>query len=181
MIRLAPSVILPLAAVAMTAIVASAGTWAVQSWRLGGKIATLKAQHAQVLQDIAGKTAKAHEAVLRYQATVNARLADRDAEHYQELTHAQNETRHLRACVAAGTCGVRILTAATPGASACPGPQDASTSRVGDGALALDGETAERVLDLRESVQSDAAKLAYLRDYAQACWRAGVEGAGVGD
>ena len=169
-----------IAAAAVAGVLAFGAAWQVQAWRYDAQIATLKTRHATTLQAISDKTAKAYEAVVKYEAQVQQDLADKDTRHYKELIHEKAKTDRLRACVRAGTCGVRII-AAAPGASACPGHQDASTSRVGDGALALDGETAGRVLDLRESVQSDAAKLAYLREYAQACYRAGVDGAGVGD
>ena len=157
---------------------AFAGAWKIQGWHLGAQIASLKTAHAETLREIADKTSKASEAVRKYEAGVADQLASKDTQHYQELTHAKTETDRLRACVAAGTCGVRIITRSTACAAGGAVPQDAGAGRVGDGAIALDGETAGRVLDLRESVQSDAAKLAYLREYASACYRAGVEGAG---
>ena len=162
----------------LAAAIAGACAWYAQDWRYGAQLASLKAGHAETLREIAGKTAKAREAVRKYEAGVADQLADKDATYYKELTYAQSETARMRACVAAGTCGVRIITRSTACAAGGDVPQDAGAGGMGDGAVALDGETAVRVLDLRESVQSDAAKLAYLRDYAQACWRAGVEGAG---
>ena len=157
---------------------AFAGAWHAQGSRYGAQLASLKAGHAETLREIADKAAKAREAVRKYEAGVAGQLADKDVQHYQELTHAKTETDRLRACVAAGACGVRIITRSTACAADGAVPQDAGAGGVGDGAIALDADTAGRVLDLRESVQSDAAKLAYLREYAQACWRAGSEGAG---
>ena len=157
--------------------IAGVCAWHAQGWRLGEQLAGLKAGHAKTLQAIADKTAQARDAVGKYEAVVHANLADKDTRHYKELTHAKTETDRLRACVAAGTCGVRIIARATACATGGAVPQDAGPGSVGDGAVALDGDTAGRVLNLRESVQSDAAKLAYLREYASACWRSGVEGA----
>ena len=168
-----------------TAIVASifmigaASGYIAQGWRMGAQLASLKATHAETLQAIADKTAQARAAVARYELAAHAQLADKDATYYKELTHAQSETARMRACIAAGTCGVRIITRSASCAAGGAVPQDAGAGGVGDGAIALDADTAGRVLDLRESVAADAAKLAYLRDYAQACWRAWVEGAGV--
>ncbi len=170
-----------------TAIVASifmigaASGYIAQGWRMGEQLAGLKAGHAKTLLAIADKAAKARDAVARYEADVHTRLADKDTQHYKELTHAKTETDRLRACVAAGACGVRIITRSTACAAGGDVPKDAGAGGVGDGAVALDDAAANRVLDLRESVQADAAKLAYLREYAQACWRAGAEGAGVGE
>ena len=157
---------------------AFAGAWQVQAWRLGEQLAGLKTDHAKTLQAIADKTAQARAAVARYELAAHAQLADKDTQHYKELTHAKTETDRMRACVAAGACGVRIITRSTACAAGGAVPQDAGAGGLGDGALALDDAAANRVLDLRESVQSDAAKLAYLREYASACYRSGVEGAG---
>ena len=162
-------------AAVLAGALAFAGAWQVQAWRMGEQLASLKAGHAKTLQAIADKTAKASEAVRKYETGVADQLADKDATHYKELTHAKSESDRLRACISAGTCGVRIITRATACAAGGAVPQDAGAGGVGDGAIALDDAAANRVLDLRESVQSDAVKLAYLRDYAQACWRAGKD------
>ncbi len=175
-----PAIYTHAGAAVLAGALAFSGAWQVQSWRMGEQLAGLKASHAETLREIADKAAKASEAVRKYEAGVAGQLADKDTQHYQELTHAQSETARMRACIAAGTCGVRIITRGTACAAGGDVPQDAGAGGVGDGAVALDDAAANRVLDLRESVQSDAAKLAYLREYAQACWRAGVEGAGVG-
>ncbi len=158
--------------------IAGVCAWHAQGWRMGEQLAGLKAGHAQTLQAIANKTAQARDAVARYEADVHTRLADKDTQHYKELTHAKSESDRLRACISAGTCGVRIITRTTACAAGGAVPQDAGAGGVGDGAIALDDAAANRVLDLRESVQSDAAKLAYLREYAKSCYRAGIEGAG---
>lgn len=176
-----PAIYTHAGAAVLAGALAFAGAWQVQGWRMGAQVASLKAGHAKTLQAIADKTAKARAAVARYELAANVQLADKDTQHYKELTHAQSETARMRACVAAGTCGVRIITRATACATGGAVPQDAGTGSVGDGAVALDGEAAGRVLDLRESVAADAAKLAYLQEYASACYRAGVEGAGVGE
>lgn len=161
--------------------IAGVCAWHAQGWRMGEQLADLQATHAQTLQAIADKTAQARDAVARYEIAAQSQLADKDTQHYKELTHAKTETDRMRACVAAGACGVRIITRSASCAAGGAVPQDAGAGGVGDGAIALDADTAGRVLDLRESVQSDAAKLAYLREYASACWRAVAEGAGVGE
>ena len=176
--QMIPAIYTHAGAAVLAGALAFAGAWQVQAWRMGEQLAGLKATHAETLREIAGKTAKAREAVRKYEAGVADQLASKDTQHYQELTHAQSETARMRACVAAGTCGVRIITRTTACAAGGAVPQDAGAGGVGDGALALDADTAGRVLDLRESVQSDAAKLAYLREYAKSCYRAGIEGAG---
>ncbi len=174
-----PAIYTHAGAALLAGALAFAGAWQIQAWRMGEQLASLKAGHAETLREIADKTAKASETVRKYETGVADQLADKDAKYHKELTNAQSETARMRACIAAGTCGVRIITRSTACAAGGDVPQDAGAGGVGDGAVALDGETAVRVLDLRESVAADAAKLAYLREYAQACYRAGVEGAGV--
>lgn len=176
-----PAIYTHAGAAVLAGALAFACAWQIQAWRMGEQLAGLKASHAETLREIADKTEKAREAVRKYEAGVADQLADKDATHHKELTHAKSESDRLRACIAAGTCGVRIITRSASCAAGGAVPQDAGAGGLGDGAIELDPATAGRVLDLRESVQSDAAKLAYLRDYAQACWRAGVEGAGGGD
>ena len=173
-----PAIYTHAGAAVLAGALAFAGAWQIQAWRMGEQLAGLKASHAQTMQAIADKTAQARAAVARYELAAHAQLADKDAQFYKELTHAKSESDRLRACVAAGACGVRIITRSTACAARGDVPQDAGAGSVGDGAVALDGDTAGRVLDLRESVQSDAAKLAYLREYATSCYRAGVEGTG---
>ena len=176
-----PAIYTHAGAALLAGALAFAGAWQIQAWRMGEQLAGVKASHAQTMQAIADKTAQARAAVARYELAANAQLADKDAQHYQELTHAKTETDRLRACVAAGACGVRIITRSTACAAGGDVPQDAGAGGMGDGAISLDDAAANRVLDLRESVAADAAKLAYLLEYAQTCWRSGVEGAGVGD
>ena len=175
-----PAIYTHAGAALLAGALAFAGAWQIQAWRMGAQLASLKAAHAETLQAIADKTAQARAAVARYELAAHAQLADKDVQHYKELTHAKTETDRLRACVAAGACGVRIITRSTVCAAGGGLPKDAGAGGLGDGAIALDPATAGRVLDLRESVQSDAAKLAYLREYASACYRAGVEDAVTG-
>ena len=153
--------------------------WSVNGWRKDADLADVKRQHAEVLAGIARKTTDAVTAVRKLEQAANSAISTADKSATERIAKNDQENRSLRACVAAGTCGVRIITRSTACAAGGDVPQDAGAGGVGDGAVALDDAAANRVLDLRESVQSDAAKLAYLREYASACYRAGVEGAGV--
>lgn len=179
--QMIPSLYTHAGAALLAGAIAGVCAWHAQGWRMGEQLASLKAGHAETLQAIADKTAQARAAVARYELAAHAQLADKDTQYYKELTHAQSETARMRACIAAGTCGVRIITRSTACAAGGDVPQDAGAGGVGDGAIELDPATAGRVLDLRESVQADAAKLAYLQEYAKSCYRAGAEGAWVGE
>ena len=175
--QLIPALYTHAGAALLAGALAFAGAWQIQAWRMGEQLASLKATHAETLQAIADKTAQARAAVARYELAAHAQLADKDVQHYQELTHAQSETARMRACIAAGTCGVRIITRSTACAADGDVPQDAGAGGMGDGAIALDDAAANRVLDLRESVQLDAEKLDYLQRYAETCHKTRAQAA----
>lgn len=167
-----------LAAVAI-ALAGLLGGWTLHAWKTDSALqakdtalAQAKQAHAEQLgnlaaaaRDVAAKVAVAAQLNQAALAAVDSKLTgERDAE--------KNEADRLRACVAAGTCGLRFVTRRP----ACPGPAsdsgrglDAAAGGVGNAALALDADTAIAVLDLRASVRDDAAKLEYLRAYARQC------------
>ncbi|MBS0227651.1 MAG: lysis protein [Proteobacteria bacterium] len=159
------------------ALVSGSICWQIQDWRHDAELSMLKTAHAKTMQSIADETAKALQSVRASELKNSQAMAAADEKHTKDLTDAKQETDRLRACVRNGTCGVRII--AAPRANACDRPQDAGAGAVGDGAIGLDSTVSSRVLDLRESIQSDAAKLAYLRDYATACHQAGAEAGAV--
>ncbi|MBF5006019.1 lysis system i-spanin subunit Rz [Diaphorobacter caeni] len=148
--------------------------WVTQGWRADARIASQRVDHAKVLADIATATEKTQRAVRQYEKAANAAITAADQSATERIAKNVEETDRLRACVAAGTCGVRIVTRYVREPRSA-GAADSSASTVGDAALELDREAASRVLDLRESIKLDAEKLDYLQRYAGTCWRARVE------
>jgi hypothetical protein len=151
---------------------AFAAGWVVQGMRSDAALAQLRQGHAGVLADIATKTRAAADAVRAYERQAGLALAAADKKHTEDLNHAKAETQRLRDCLRAGTCGVRIVTryVGQPGGA---GGADAGAGGVGDDAITLDAGVSERVLDLRDAIAEDAAKLSYLQRYAEQC-RAGA-------
>ncbi|CBJ79830.1 putative Rac prophage; prophage lambda endopeptidase [Xenorhabdus bovienii str. Jollieti] len=87
------------------------------------------------------------------------RLAELDSKHRQELDNAKSEIDTLRADVAAGRRKLRIK-------AICPVSETVASGSVGDATtVELSGETGSTVLDIRESIISDRAKLRYLQEY----------------
>lgn len=152
---------------------AFAAGWVVQGWRADAALAQVRQGHASVLADIATKTRAAADAVRAYERQAGLALAAADKKTTEELNNAKAETQRLRDCVRAGTCGVRIVTRYVdqPGGA---GSADAAGGGVGDDAITLDAGVSERVLDLRDAIAEDAAKLGYLQQYAEQCQRAGT-------
>ncbi|MDE1488822.1 lysis protein [Xenorhabdus bovienii] len=86
-------------------------------------------------------------------------LAELEAKHRQELDNAKSEIDTLRADVAAGRRKLRIK-------AICPVLETTSSGSVGDATtVELTGETGSTVLDIREDIINDLAKLRYLQDY----------------
>ena len=148
--------------------------WAVKDWKAQAQIASIKTEHATVLQQLSEKTAAAAGAVRRAEQLASLAIAAADSKFTGELADAKLETQKLRECVRTGTCGVRIKTVyASDSGSA--GAADTATGSVGNDSVALDAGVSERVLDLRDAISEDAAKLGYLREYAEQCQQLGAE------
>ena len=146
--------------------------WMVNGWRAGAELAAVQQRHSEVLRDIADKTTKTVQAVQKAATAANQAISAADQKSIERIAKNDEENSRLRACVAAGTCGVRIITKSAVCSSVGAGPADSSAGGLGDAAIELDPEAGQRVLDLRASVQLDAEKLEYLRAYAESCWRA---------
>lgn len=159
----------PVATIGVMAL-AFVGGWSAQGWRADAALSQLRQAHAVVLSNIATKTQIAAEAVRAYERQAGLAMAAADKKSTEELNHAKSETQRLRDCVRAGSCGVRIVTRYVnqPGG---PGPADAGAGGMGDGAITLDAGVSERVLDLRDAIAEDVAKLGYLQQYAEQCQR----------
>ncbi|REF27619.1 prophage endopeptidase [Xenorhabdus cabanillasii] len=93
------------------------------------------------------------------------KLTELDKTHTQELANAKTEIDTLRADVAAGRCKLRIK-------ATCPVHESTISSSLGDGIpVELTGETGSTVLDIREGIINDQAKLRYLQDYVKTEYR----------
>ena len=144
-----------------------AAGWLVQGWRLSAQISDLKTTHAETLRDISEKTLSAQAALNKYNIANTNALTQLDEQKTQEVTNAKLETARLRRCIAAGTCGVRLNSAAS--AASSRGAADASASSVDNGTTPLDAALQQRILDLRDAITLDAAALEYLQEYALRC------------
>ncbi|MDE9443848.1 lysis protein [Xenorhabdus bovienii] len=86
-------------------------------------------------------------------------LAELETKHRQELDNAKSEIDTLRVDVAAGRRKLRIK-------AICPVLETTSSGGLVDATpVELSGETGSTVLDIREGIINDQAKLRYLQDY----------------
>ncbi|MBF6631790.1 MAG: lysis protein [Comamonas sp.] len=149
-----------IAAAVLAAFLFGAG-WVSQGWRLSG-------QHAQELAKRDRQALEVAEAIKQAGIEANNAISDADKRAWKGLEDDKKELGRLRGCIADRTCGVRLITKYVHTNS---GPSDSSPSSVGDDTVALDPDVQRRVLDHREAVGEDAAKIDYLQDYAVQCWR----------
>jgi hypothetical protein len=154
------------------AALGAAAAWWAQGQRSDVELAQLKSAHSELLAGIATKTKAVADAVRAYEHATGLALSAADTKHTGELNAQKAETQRLRDCVRAGTCGVRIVTRYVDQPSGAGGA-NAAASSLGDDSIALDVAVSERVLDLRDSIAEDEAKLGYLREYAEQCARSG--------
>ncbi|MDE9432775.1 lysis protein [Xenorhabdus bovienii] len=96
---------------------------------------------------------------INYQNTHIDMLHEMDTKHTQELDNAKSEIDTLRADVAAGRRKLRIK-------AICPVSETTSSRGMVDATtVELSGETGSTILDIREGIINDLAKLRYLQDY----------------
>ena len=125
------------------------------------------AQQAQKRADEARAVAEANDALRRavheWRGAQSTFLSALDARITKEVSDALAENNRLKSPVAAGTVRVRYV------AARCPSPDlpaTAATGSVGDGAgVELAPAAGLDVLDLREALIRDRAKIDYLQGY----------------
>ena len=134
--------------------------WLVNGWRLTG-------QHAKELAQRDQQALAMAEASKQIGIEANKVIAAAATKAWKGLEDDKKELNRLRGCVAAGTCGVRIIAGQSG-----HGPSDSGAGSVGHDTVELDPDVQRRVLDLRDAIGQDAAKIEYLQAYALQCWRA---------
>ncbi|MCG3463108.1 lysis protein [Xenorhabdus bovienii] len=100
-------------------------------------------------------------AINKQQARIQ-HLAELETKHIRELDNAKSEIDTLRSDVAAGRRKLRIQ-------AVCPVPETTSSSSMGTPTtVELSREAGQAVLDIREGIINDRAKLRYLQEYVKA-------------
>jgi hypothetical protein len=141
-----------------------AGGWAVNGWRLGGVVATVKAQAAEdKTKAVAGTLAQLKTATAE-RDRLAAQLAADDKTHTANLARLTNENEALRGAVAAGSRVVRVRGAVCP-ERAADVPQAPAGIGVDSGTGAVLAPAAgQDFFDLRAAVIRTGEKLAACQD-----------------
>ncbi len=148
-----------LIALSLVAIAFIAG-WVVQGWRLSG-------QHAQELAKRDRQALELAEAIKQAGIEANKAISAAATKAWKGMEDERKELNRLRGCVADRTCGVRIIPAPGSGFDST-----ASAGGLGNDTIDLSADLQRRILDLRESIGQDAAKIEYLQAYALQCLKA---------
>lgn len=144
--------------------------WLAQGWRMGQQMAEQRAEHIDLLR----RTAEANaQVILQQQADqqdLAQRLAELDAIHTQELSHALEENRRLedlysRADDDRRRLRIEVIVARNDAAVSAV----TSAGSVGDAtSLELSGAAGRAVWDIRRGMIEDREKLEYLQDFVRA-------------
>ena len=156
-----------LRALFMAALVAvgAAGAWVVDSWRLEGQIATLKAQHAQAIADATAKAFAAQRKADADHAALADKIAAIDAANHDNFVRFEHENDRLAADADAGSVRVRVIGANCPGSGDVPQAPAAADVDSGAGAE-LGADARRRYFALRAALGQVQSQLA-------ACQQAG--------
>ena len=129
--------------------------------------ANTRADHAEVLRDLADKTLKAYQAVVADDEARKKAVAALDAKHTKELNDEKAKLEKLRADVAAGRVGLRVNATCTPtagtgvpSATGATGVVDATGPRLTDSAQ-------RDYFTLRAGIETARQQIAGLQDYVK--------------
>lgn len=117
-----------LGAILLAMVVSAVGTWQVQEWRMGKKLAQQAAQHGDDLAAISNAATAQARAEQGKRLALEQKLAGQDQQHSKELSDAQRNQARLRDQLATADVRLSVFLAEDP-ASGCNVP--AATGAVG--------------------------------------------------
>jgi hypothetical protein len=154
-------------AVAALMALASACAWQWQANAYGARLAEQDALHSDALAEIARASARLLQAQQDKRQALEQRLSLLDAQHYQELTHAQQTTDRLTADLAAARQRLSVRT--TGHASGSGVPAAAVAAGLDDGAERADihPEDARAIAAIIGDADRCAVKLSALQGWVR--------------
>jgi hypothetical protein len=108
-----------LAAILLAMAVSAAGTWQVQDWRMGKKLAEQAGLHKDDLAAITNAAAVQARAATDRRLALEKQLAGQDQQHTRELSDAQRNQAVLRDRLATSDVRLSVLLDAADSASGC--------------------------------------------------------------
>ena len=132
--------------------VSAAGTWQVQDWRYGGRLADQAGQFQTDLGLVSAAAAKQASAATDKRLALEQQLAGQDQQHTRELSDAQHNQAVLRDRLATSDLRLSVLLAEDP-ASGCNVPSTTSAVGVVHAArrAQLDPAHAQRIIAITDA------------------------------
>ncbi|NWD58238.1 lysis protein [Pseudomonas veronii] len=137
-----------LAAILLAMAISAAGTWQVQDWRMGKKLAEQTNLHQMDLAAITSAADAKARAETDKRLALEQQLAGQDQQHTRELSDAQRNQAVLRDRLATSDLRLSVLIDAADSASGCNVPATPGSVGVVHGArrAQLDPAHAQRIL-----------------------------------
>jgi hypothetical protein len=137
-----------LAAILLAMVISAAGTWQVQDWRMGKKLAEQAVLHKDDLAAITNAAATQARAEQDKRLALEQQLAGQDQQHTRELSDAQRNQAALRDHLATSDVRLSVLLDVADSASGCNVPATPGAVGVVHGAARaqLDPAHAQRIL-----------------------------------
>ena len=141
-----------LAAILLAMTVSAAGTWQVQDWRMGKKLAEQAGLHKDDLAAITNAAADQARDETDKRLALEQQLAGQDQQHTRELSDAQRSQAVLRDRLATSDVRLSVLLDAADSASGCNVPATPGAVGVVHGAARaqLDPAHAQRILAITD-------------------------------
>lgn len=126
-----------------------------------------KADHAEVLRDLADKTLKAYQAVVAEDDARKAAVAALDEKHTKELNHEKRKLETLRSDVRTGRVGLRVNATCTPAAGTDVPPAASAASVVDATGPRLTDSAQRDYFTLRAGIETSRKQIEGLQDYVR--------------
>jgi hypothetical protein len=162
-----------LAAILLAMAVSAAGTWQVQDWRMGERLAEQGAAHQKALDSITGEAWRQQTAEQDKRLATEQQLAAQDQQHTRELSDAQRNQAVLRDRLATADVRLSVLLDATDSASGGNVPPTSGASSVVHAArrAQLDPAHAQRIIAITDTGDQGLIALRACQAYVMAIAR----------
>ena len=149
--------------------VAAVGTWKVQDWRYGKKLAEQSGLHKDDLTALSNAAAAQVRTAQDNRLALEQRLSASDQSHYKELSDAQTNQDRLRDRLATSDLRLSVLLDATDPASGCSVPPGTETVGVvhGGARARLDPAHAQRIVAITDVGDQGLIALAACQAYVR--------------
>ena len=171
-----------LAAILLAMAISAGGTWQVQEWRMGKRLAEQDGLHQGELAAVSAAAAKQVSAEQGRRLALEQTLAASDQQHTRELSDAQRNQVLLRDRLATTDVRLSVLLDATDSASGCNVPATSGAVGVVHAArrAQLDPAHAQRIIAITDAGDQGLIALRACQAYVRAIAPASAPAAGAG-